>query len=513
MHLLTSNDKKRIFVYSMAFSFLFGIIGHAYGLLNNIFSFDSLNELITSNTIEKMKISLGRFLSTLYRYFLRGSISLPWMIGTIAFFFLGLTVYLICRILHFKSPLLIALTAGILVTNITLSALIATFVHDFDVDMISLFFSVLAVFLWKEHQWGFLAAIFSVAFSLGFYQAYICVTACLMIIVCLLDLLKNQPIQKVLLQGVKGIFAIILGCFLYYAIMLLACKATHVAVSNRDGLELHTLLPRFFNSVFFKTGKVYSTWAIKMVNCIPVYADITQIILCLAFAIIMGIHMLCEIQKIGWVRGLLAIILIGVYPLAANALYMIGQVYVYELGIYSFHCIYLLIFALVFLHDFSFTGLKKKWMQGLTIALTVVMLFGNIRTSNALYMKKNLEFQSALSIMTRVVDRIEQYPEYKRNETQVAIFGTYPQRTIKGFEDLIHVEGVGFSATITTDIPLYYFNQYQAFFNYILNCNIVCCDVNTWNQLLISEELSNMPAYPDPDCLKMINGILTVKLG
>ena len=47
----------------------------------------------------------------------------------------------------------------------------------------------------------------------------------------------------------------------------------------------------------------------------------------------------------------------------------------------------------------------------------------------------------------------------------------------------------------------------------MLDYPIVLCEASKWWELKNSSEVSKMPAFPSPDCIAMIDGVLVVKMG
>ncbi|MDO5545748.1 MAG: hypothetical protein Q4F81_07995 [Eubacteriales bacterium] len=46
-----------------------------------------------------------------------------------------------------------------------------------------------------------------------------------------------------------------------------------------------------------------------------------------------------------------------------------------------------------------------------------------------------------------------------------------------------------------------------------MDYSIVLCGESKWRELKNSDQVAQMPAFPDPDCIAMIDGVLVVKMG
>lgn len=139
------------FRQSLLFTFLWGLAAHGYMFLSSSFSHDSLNEFLFEDWVSARKITAGRIFVPVVT-FLRGRITAPWLIGLIGLTCIGIAVYFVTRIFDMESKWMICLTSGIFTVNLTVIALTATYIHDFDSDCLALLFAVMAVFLWKSSE-------------------------------------------------------------------------------------------------------------------------------------------------------------------------------------------------------------------------------------------------------------------------------------------------------------------------------------------------------------------------
>ena len=112
------------------------------------------------------QISLGRFMQPLY-WLVRGDIVMPYVVGLLAFAFLGASICLCCALLSIRSALGVACVCMTLCCNATLSLSSATFISWLDVYMLALLLSVLSVCLCESMRLGFLLAPFVLCLSLG----------------------------------------------------------------------------------------------------------------------------------------------------------------------------------------------------------------------------------------------------------------------------------------------------------------------------------------------------------
>ena len=143
--------------------------------------------------------------------------------------------------------------------------------------------------------------------------------------------------------------------------------------------------------------------------------------------------------------------------------------------------------------------------------LVFVLLYGNVQFSNGMYLKKDIEYDAYLSLMSRVVDRMEEEVAYVPGETQVVFVGLPEDLNdqIPGFE--MHSLATGMWST---DILFEYTRQrFQAYFDYVLCAPIKLLEDSQWNAMLENQEVLGMPNYPAKGCIKMVDDVLVVKLG
>ena len=259
----TTNEKECLF-FCMLTTFLWGLIAHAYCFLHSSFSHDSLTAFYATIYEEKAKIELGRFLAPIYRN-IRGPVAMPWLIGFLSLIWIGLAVFLVVKIFSISSKKNIILISGITTVNITVIALLATYIFEADIDMFSLLMSILAVYIWKKRGW--IAAIIigapCVMISIGLYQSYLAVTISLIMFASIIELLENKTLKQVILKDVKAIFMVLLGGGLYYVLYKISYKITGITPLERTNvfkIDAITNLKVYYAELFKNTYVHFSEY-------------------------------------------------------------------------------------------------------------------------------------------------------------------------------------------------------------------------------------------------------------
>ena len=133
---------KKMLLFALACTFLWGMLAHGYCFFDNSFSHDSLREFHGTIFGNGLKMQAGRVFTPLYRDLLRGDATVPWLIGMLSLLWMGITSFFTYKVLDIESKAAIALTAGVLAVNITVSANAATYLNDLDNHMFALLCAV-----------------------------------------------------------------------------------------------------------------------------------------------------------------------------------------------------------------------------------------------------------------------------------------------------------------------------------------------------------------------------------
>ena len=504
------SDDRRLLIRSVGSVFFWGLIAHAYSFFNGMFSHDSLNALYADSVEESWKLGLGRFMVPLYRSIVREGIAMPWLIGVLSLLYIGLTVYFLAKLFDLRSAPAVVLLSGIFATDLAVTAIAGTYLYELDLDMITMLLIVFSVYCWSKYPKGFLFCAPLIAASAGFYQAYEAIGLVLITLVIIVDLLDGKPSRQVLIKAAKGICMILLGVVIYVVGIKVSGAITGVHLSS--GYNSPTAaMEDTGRSAFSWIAEAYVFSFKKMIDLIPVYRRRTEFILnaLLAAGSIAMIIASARSKKLKAGRIAAIAVLCLLLPLFMNIIYVVGHGVMHDLMILPYYFLYVLV-ILMFFKDAEVRA--PKWSRAAAGVLIFIILWGNIQSSNGLYLKKDLEQRATFSVMTRVADRIESHPDYISGSTTVAIYGRYDQITIPGFEQYSRITGADVPSPISTVYPRYYFDLYEAYFKYILDLPIRVCDDEVWHEIKESPELRAMPVFPDEGSMTMIDGVLVVKM-
>lgn len=511
---------SKLFKRCMLYTFLLGMAAHAYGFFNFTISHDSLEALYSGTAETEWKISLGRIFVPVYRIVTRGMLTTPWMIGLLALAWIGLSVYFVVRLLDFtESRLMIALTAGILTVNPVVTALTATFLHDLDVDMFALFLMVAAVWLWRKYRRGFWAGMWLVAAGLGLYQSYLSVVIALVMIISMKGILEGNAQSRVIFAGIKGIFMVLGGGIIYLILTNAVCYFTGIPLSDSyNSISQMGNLSGSASELFWGMLKAYYYWAMYFLNPASMYASgFAAAINLLLGAGVAGIVLsVLADKKMRIGEKLLFLCLGGLLPLGMNVSCILSGGMLHGLMMYSFCFVYLLALFLGRWRRENAPGTGKGLARGVScglIAGVIFIIWNGIPVANAGYLKKDLERQQTMSLMTRVVMEMDEKEDYVRGETTVAFIGKINMREMPGFETFGGNGNTSGVQGLTETDQIKNYRDYEAYFQYILNVPVRLCTeeqrVGLWNR----PEVKAMPVFPAEGSIEMVDGILVVKMG
>ena len=202
-------------------------------------------------------------------------------------------------------------------------------------------------------------------------------------------------------------------------------------------------------------------------------------------------------------------------PFGMNVVYFISLGTTHSLMMFNLHVIYLFASMLLemFLADVLPEG--KTWslvQMGARYVLPCVLcvlIFNNVVFSNQAYLKKDMDYQTTLLTMTRIIDRMEQLEGYIPGQTPVVIVGTLASNHIQaGRPGLQELPGLGLWHRYSVTYPTTYWWYFEEILAYPINL-ISVGDSEPWSQ---REDVKAMPVFPAAASCQMIDGTAVIKL-
>ncbi len=515
---------------SIIISFIFGFVAHGYAFSNFNPSHDSLVELMG---FQFHKVTLGRFLAPVYQMIFSPNIySIPWINGLFGILWLSLIVYFLTDIFQIKGTYPIILMSGIMVTNLTVVAVSATYMHDFGCQMLSYMLAVLACrnlshFSNKgKEAICFIFLIIDLYIALALYQASVSVYISLVILWTIFEMMHYCNNIDQYKNGLKNCFigatALGISGILYYLSLEPACKIFGVSLTNGTynsvtnlgtnpepiWTRLKATITDICHAYFKMPGYIVNDAVPKIIN-----------ILLLLCSVVIVIFWFIRINnKKEYIRNIIfTAFLILIYPFGINCIRVLNQ-HVHLLMVYSYWIgFYLtpLILMDTFIHPLKkenhdliepFRNLKSQIIfQVFIIFLLVAVFLLNISTANIVYLKKDIENTATLSLMTRILDRIEKFDDYVPGSTPV-VFSGLPNEY---FSDIVEFKGIKTITGLGDESPITYDGVYQFYFSRLLKRSVHVFPTPNSD---IRAYMEKMPSFPARDSIQLVNGFILVKL-
>ena len=493
-------------IFALTALFFFAAYGSRFFSLG--FSHDSLQ--IDQSTGLQFQLSLGRFMQPLY-WLVRGDIVVPYVVGLLAFAFLGASLCLCCSLLSIRSTFGIVCSCMALCCNITLSLSSATFIPWLDVYMLALLLSVVSVWLCERTRRGFLLAPFVLSLSLGLYQSYLQTAILLFLMLLIHRALDGDSLPSLVARGLKALFVLLTGLALYALFSNLAMRLAQVQVANT------------YNSIA-RVGHFGGTSVLSLL--IQTYAApfaylfapetahprLTAALSLAVFALSLpALISLLNRQK-KRLNRLFALLMLLLVPLGANAVMFISGGMTHSLMIYSYFFVFLLPLSLVErrLRAVSPSSVWPKRSVPALLVAFALLYADNAALGQRLILRRDLEYESTLSLITRVIERADAIEGYAPGITPVVFAGSLFNSPLAvpraGFEETTAIFGSNNLYAVTAeDYYIWYVDQ---ILGYPLKMDLSL----VWSYL-DRADVRALPVFPAEGSIQMIDGVLVVHIG
>ena len=483
-------------------TFLLGLLAYGYAFTNKLVNHDEVSSLFTKGaTVTSGRWGLGA-LDSIFPNF-----SMPWIYGLITVLLIALSVCVLISKFRIRNRLLQVLLAGSIVV---FPSLIGLFGYMFTSSSFALafFLAVMAAAMVQQFtKWPIFLGLGCLVFSLSIYQSYISVTAGLLVLVLIQQLLRGEEFKAVLVRGIVFVLFLILALGLYYLGTQVVLGLTGNSLNGYASENLAFSLNSVLNGVVLAYSSFFRFFTEGFLGLIP--TAFSRILHWLLFGSVLVLflgHLVFNFKKQPAQIGLL-ILLLAVLPLAINCMYMITTAEsIHTLVMYGFVCFYVLA---VVMADHVLDCRKPQWICACVLnALTAVMaliIAANIYVANQAYLHLHLRYENAASFYTSLVADIKMTPGFDEH-TRLAIVGEYrqPDYYSHQFEHLHAITGIyGF-------VPDSYSKNY--FMEYYMGFPIPFASEEEIQQIQSTPEFEAMAVYPYYGSLQKTGDILVVKL-
>ena len=485
--------------------FTFGLVAHGYSFFNGNFSHDSLFDLYELSP--DPMIAVGRYFRPVYRL-IRGDFALPVISGFLLMLFMALSIYLLTDILPIRKPFFLILTCGILITNASVTLLNATYIHDADSYGFALLLVVLGIYITVKFKRGIFFAPLLYMLSLGLYQAYINVAIFVFLLLALVSLLEGASVKQEYLKGLFRMISVGVGMAFYfigYKVVLMITGISqsdgYNSVSRTGGLSLRNIAHRFYYCL-----KSELEWLIYPRNRVTwLITGITVVLMAVAIGLVITLlsRMKSSKRPIPGVIGIFVMI-----PFGINTITILSDQY-HELTTFSLFFLYILVVVLIELYLKNNDRIKiGSGITYVSALLLCIIIFDNCIYSNQVYLKKEMENAATLSVLTRMIGRMEGTEGYVPGETECAIIGILDEGPLSQHRAGFDYDTGGLWYNYNTSYP----ETYPIYLNYYLDYPVNFVSDDKLTALENTPEVKNMPFFPAEDSVKMVDGVMVVKL-
>lgn len=488
---------------------LFGLIAHLYMFTNKLPNFDDIEYLDKFGTTFRY----GRWFLWLVgatAYHLELVFSLPWMNGLLTLLMLAVSAGIVAGLLGMKSKVANMLTGAALVV---FPSWTVTFFYMFTAPYygFAVLLAVLSVYLTVRCKKGIAVSAPLLACSLGIYQAYLPFTATLYVVLLFAMLYGKNSYADILKKSVYYLFSLGAGVGCYFIFMRLSLAATGQQLTQYKGIssmgklslaripELMEIIFRNFFCIFLNNNLEIS------------YNLITKgmyLFLFLLGAVLIIWLIVQNIRAKEYLKGIEAVVLTFVFVLAINSIYIMCEEGIYAIMYYSY--VFMLVFPLVLIDR-----TLKQWERPVTVCMeylvTFVLCIGVLtycHFANAQYLSLNLSYEQSYSFCSTLITQIKSMEGY-RDDMPVVLVGE------KFVDDSLYHNEIMYPFSISGKddalVDAYRSSRHRFFMIY---CGFDA-DFMRIGELpeAAQAEIAKMPYYPDKGSIKIIDGVVAVRIG
>lgn len=484
--LIKDEQKVKIFLYT----FLLSIVAFGFALSNNTLSVD--NEI---PIIPNFGLDTGRWGQNLVRYHIfKGHIHYFTLL--LGLFFFSLSAVRLTSLFRFKG-FSAYIFCGLFITFPQI-AYELVFRMMADIAGLGMFLSIISLELFIKglntnrtiQKIGFLSVgVLTMAFTLSMYQAFIMVIPSICVILFFQSTFEDSfnlksELKKLLLYGIL----VMLSLVFYYISVKIICPPI------QDSSYLSSFLAGESNNHF---GNIVSIWFKNITG--GLYYGGKLFIVALIFSILLFVRFFIN-KKNSWLRIISLLLLLLVPFLMSFGItngYHPPRLYVANNIAFSF----VIVFSLSFFKINSLTITKAGLIL---IVLTNIYFITNLfHTADKIYRHDRRIAEK----MDNVIQA--KYPEFYTTEKNIYFYGYFPYEYHQKFR-LKNSEIFGGSIFNWGNSADNY--RIVSFFKdaYIAEYKMI----DTKEKLdLVKDSINKMPIWPNNESIKMINGIVVVKLG
>ena len=441
----------------------------------------------------------------------------PWFNGVLALVLISLACVVIYKTLGLQRKMSAVLVPAIVLTFPSLASTMS-YMFTMDLYAFGLLLAVFAAYLaTRKNRWLLIPGGICLVFSMGLYQAYICFTITLILMVMLSDLLRDDGkniFKKQLFTGIIYASFLAISTVMY----VIACRIIYPGIVNEQehnvGNVMATLsltrIPRLIARAYRRFLRFFVFGTYSFVETCWQIVNIIVLILILTLVLVLLLRYKKEKLRIALTLFVFCLLPLGnsfVDIMAPDAAFS-------TLMIYQFCLVY--IELLVLLELFPQINILEKFNKPFQlisfIGILCILLVGYLqfRVTSIAYFHTDLAFRHSIYYLERVIGHVEATEGYEKNDP-ILILGDFDEASAYGYprqdEELLKdLSGIAHEHDIMT--------QYvrECMVNIFLGKQIPFYDHDTDMRVQNTSEYQQMGIYPGSDSIRKINGYWVVKM-
>lgn len=494
-------------------AFIIGIIVHIKFIVGMYATQDGLSNGMAYIKPSTWELALGRWGITIIER-LNNFIMIPSVATVTCIAILSIASIFLVDLFDFKSKVSVVLTSILLVISpsITITFL---YVHTSVAYCMNFLFGILVIWFlykFKYRKFGIAISTILFAFVLSIYQSYIGVVIGLCLMYNLLLLLKNElSFKQLFVNAIKMIFTVFIGAFIYYFLTMIILKINSTVMSTYNGADsvsIINILSNLKTSILATYVDFYKYFMSDEILYNTNYRRDLVFTVLFIFTFIGVIIRCIKINKENKIMKILtAIIIFLVLPVGLNIIDIVmGSSYIYALTSVQLFLIFPFVFAV----------LEKIFdINILYIVFNIVLVYYMITyyiAINVSYTTIELTYNQSYAVASNIIRDIQDLDEYDK-DSLVMFAGIVDLENFSRVSNLYNFSlGFGANNTVFHGDYIGQIQTWNKFLDLYFGINFQRPDEQTYYDIINSEGFKEMEIYPNKSYIKIINGVIVVKL-
>ncbi len=486
------NDNKR----QLIFSFCMVLVVHMMKIVNYYPNADDIVGI-------KMGILggrlLGRWFSGIALSVLSSPYDLPWVGGVVSAIFISLTMVVFLNIVRIESKLYRFIAIFLFIDFPSMASAFTYFWCP--AFMLALFLAIFSVYLCIFSTRKISVAVSTLCFilSLGIYQIYYLVALITFLYYIGNELLANKFIlSNVKRQSIRFFISYIGGAGGYWFINNLLMRVFNYEMTSYQGIsEIGIMsIEEYIFSIKKMVNQIYIFWSGGS-KYITIYGTINIIVIifvlyCLSIILFNKNNCLCKRIILCLLFPLAVPITYCYYLLSPNVFYHS----IMELGNYF---VYLFVILVIDKYKIS------KYLHYIIPSILIILCYYHFLNDNIAYQQMNMSYEKTKFAVTKTLLQIDQLEI--ENTNKIAIIGRIPPDDYEN--EIRAIPLITGASTNNFVASQYHFNRFS---NYFFGRKHFGYGDTELNEISEKREVQLMPSYPKDGYVKVVDGIIVIKL-